>query len=31
MENSEKKPGVGVGIMIFKDNMVLLGKRHSDP
>lgn len=26
-----KKPGVGVGIMILKDNKVLLGKRHNDP
>jgi len=31
MNNSDKKPGVGVGIMILKDNKVLLGKRHSDP
>lgn len=29
MEN--KKPGIGVGIMILKNNKVLLGKRHSDP
>lgn len=29
MEN--KKPGVGVGIMILRDNKVLLGKRHEDP
>lgn len=27
----DKKPGVGVGIMIFKDKKVLLGKRHEDP
>ena len=28
----EKKfPKVGVGVMIFKDNKVLLGHRHSDP
>ncbi len=31
MKNLEKKPSVGVGIMIFKDNKVLLGKRHGDP
>lgn len=31
MENINKKPGVGVGIMILKDNKVLLGKRHDDP
>jgi len=31
MNSSEKKPGVGVGVMILKDNKVLLGKRHSDP
>ena len=31
MNNSDKKPGVGVGVMILKDNKVLLGKRHSDP
>jgi len=31
MDNSNKKPGVGVGIMILKDNRVLLGKRHDDP
>jgi len=24
------KPGVGVGVMILKDNKVLLGQRHSD-
>lgn len=29
MENV-KKPGIGVGIMILKDNKVLLGKRHVD-
>ena len=27
----EKFPKVGVGVMIFKDNKVLLGHRHSDP
>ena len=26
----KKKPGVGFGIMLLKDNMVLLGKRHDD-
>lgn len=31
MNETNKKPGVGVGIMILKDNKVLLGKRHSDP
>lgn len=31
MENTEKKPGVGVGVMILKNNKVLLGKRHKDP
>jgi 8-oxo-dGTP diphosphatase len=27
----KKKIGVGFGVMILKDNKVLLGKRHSDP
>jgi len=31
MDDSNKKPKVGVGVMILKDNKVLLGKRHSDP
>ena len=31
MNDSEKKPGIGVGIMILKNNKVLLGRRHSDP
>ncbi len=31
MNNLNKKPGAGVGVMILKDNKVLLGKRHSDP
>jgi len=31
MDNTNKKPGIGVGIMILKDNKVLLGKRHPDP
>jgi len=30
MDNINKKPGVGVGVMILRDNKVLLGKRHSD-
>ena len=29
MEN--KKPGVGVAVMLLKDNKILLGKRHTDP
>ena len=29
MEN--KKPGVGFGVMLFKNSKVLLGKRHDDP
>lgn len=29
--SSNKKPGVGFGIMILKDEKVLLGKRHDDP
>jgi 8-oxo-dGTP diphosphatase len=29
MEN--KKPGIGVGVMILNENKVLLGKRHGDP
>lgn len=32
MDNQNNlKPGVGVGIMILKENKVLLGQRHSDP
>lgn len=27
----KKKIGVGVGVMILKDNKVLLGRRHNDP
>jgi 8-oxo-dGTP diphosphatase len=27
----KKRVGVGVGVMILKDNKVLLGKRHVDP
>lgn len=28
---NSKKVGVGFGVMILKDNKVLLGKRHEDP
>lgn len=28
---AKQKPGVGVGVMILKDNKILLGKRHSNP
>ena len=31
MNNINKKPRVGIGAMILKDNKVLLGKRHIDP
>jgi len=31
MENMEKRPGVGVAVMIIRDGKVLLGKRHDDP
>ena len=31
MKNLNKKPGIGVGVMILKDNKVLLGKRNNDP
>lgn len=31
MEEKNKKMGIGVGVMILKDNKVLLGKRHDDP
>jgi 8-oxo-dGTP diphosphatase len=27
----EKKIGVGVGVIVFKDNKILLGKRNGDP
>jgi 8-oxo-dGTP diphosphatase len=30
-KKSNQQPSVGVGIMILKNNRVLLGKRHSDP
>jgi 8-oxo-dGTP diphosphatase len=29
--SQDKKVGVGFGVMILKDNKVLLGKRHEDP
>ncbi|MFH1714015.1 MAG: NUDIX domain-containing protein [Candidatus Nealsonbacteria bacterium] len=31
MEETKKKPGIGFGVMVLKDNRVLLGKRHDDP
>ena len=31
MEQKNKKVGVGFGVLILKDNKVLLGKRHEDP
>lgn len=32
MENIEKKKvGAGLGVLILKDNKILLGKRHTDP
>ncbi len=31
MSGTDKKPNVGVGVMILKKNKVLLGRRHSDP
>ena len=31
MEEQKKKIGVGFGVMILKDNKILLGKRHEDP
>lgn len=31
MTDEKPKVGVGVGVMILKDNKVLLGKRHGDP
>lgn len=30
-KESNKKIGVGVGVMIMKDGKILLGKRHQDP
>lgn len=29
--HSEKRPKVGVGVMVFRDGKVLLGKRHENP
>lgn len=31
MENLNKKPGVGIGAILLKENKVLLGKRNEDP
>lgn len=31
MNKADKKPGVGVGVMILNDNRILLGKRNDDP
>src|SRR4030065_402019 len=31
MAEEYKKPRVGVGVIILKDNKILLGKRHEDP
>ena len=31
MTDEKPKVGVGVGVMILKNNQVLLGKRHGDP
>ncbi|MFA6131501.1 MAG: NUDIX domain-containing protein [Patescibacteria group bacterium] len=31
MPEENKKPGVGFGVMILRDNKILLGKRHVDP
>lgn len=31
MENINKRPGVGVGVIILKNNKVLLGKRNDNP
>ena len=31
MENFKKHPGVGIGVILLKNNKVLLGKRHEDP
>jgi 8-oxo-dGTP diphosphatase len=28
---TKSKPGVGFGVMVLKDNQVLLGRRHEDP
>jgi len=31
MEEKKKKVGVGFGVLILKNNKILLGKRHEDP
>ncbi len=31
MEESNKKPRVGVGVIILRNNKILLGKRHDNP
>jgi len=31
MSEENKKPGVGFGVMILRENKILLGKRHEDP
>ncbi|XOB41847.1 MAG: nucleotide triphosphate diphosphatase NUDT15 [Candidatus Nealsonbacteria bacterium] len=31
MEGFNKKPRVGIGVILLKDNKLLLGKRHEDP
>lgn len=31
MDNQVQKPGIGVGVMLLKNNKVLLGQRHIDP
>ena len=31
MENFKKHPRVGIGVILLKNNKVLLGKRHEDP
>jgi len=31
MSEEKKRPGVGFGVMVLKDDKVLLGKRHEDP
>ena len=30
-KETKQKPGAGVGVIILKNNKILLGKRHSDP
>lgn len=31
MNNQNKKPGAGFGVMVLRNGKVLLGKRHDDP